>query len=76
MLTILRCDPVENITKLGRACRLKDNVGPPDRYLGGNVENIQTNDGYVAWSLSCYDYLTNAVQQVKEELDRVNLSLK
>ena len=44
--------PEEDMAKLGREYRLKDNVGPPDRYLGGNIEKVQTDDGSVAWSLS------------------------
>jgi len=69
-------NPEVDMVKLGREYRLKDNVGPPDRYLGGNIEKVQTNDGYVAWSLSCYDYLTNAVNQVKDELTEKGLTLK
>jgi len=66
----------EDMAKLGRAYRLKDRVGPPDRYLGGNIEKVQTDDGSVAWSLSCYDYLNNALKQVQDELSERNLSLK
>jgi len=68
--------PEEVMAKLGREYRLKDSVDPPDRYLGGNIEKVQTDDGSVAWSLSCYDYLINAVQQVKDELSQKNLMLK
>jgi len=64
------------MAKLGQEYRLKDSVGPPDRYLGGNIEKVQTEDGSVAWSMSCYDYLNNAVQQVKDELKEKNMSLK
>ena len=66
-------NPEEDMVKLGQAYRLKDSVGPPDRYLGGNIEKVQTDDGSVAWSLSCYDYLNNTVKQVQDEK---NLSLK
>jgi len=55
-------DPEEDMAKFGQEYRLKDSVGPPDRYLGGNIEKVQTQDGSVAWSMSCYDYLINAVQ--------------
>ena len=37
---------------------------------------MQTDDGSVASRLSCYDYLTNAVQQVKDEFAKVDLTLK
>ena len=36
-------------------------VSPLDRYLGENIEKVQTDDGSVAWNLSCYDYLINAL---------------
>jgi len=42
-----------------------------DRYLGGNIERVQTKDGSMAWSLSCYDY-----RQVEDELSQRNLTLK
>jgi len=41
-------NPEEDMAKLGRAYRLKDSVGPPDRYLGGNIERVQIDDGSVA----------------------------
>ena len=69
-------DPEEDMAKLGQEYRLKDGVGPPDIHLGGNIERVQTKDGSVAWSLSCYDYLTNAVRQVEDELSQRNLTLK
>jgi len=50
-------DPEKDMGKLGQIYRLKDGVGTPDRYLGGNIERVQTSDGSVAWSISSYDYL-------------------
>ena len=44
-------------------------------FLGGNIERVQTSNGSVAWSLSCYDYLTNAIQQVEDELSQRDLTL-
>jgi len=69
-------DPEEDMKKLGQVYRLKDGVGTPERYLGGNIERVQTSNGSVAWSLSCYDYLINAIQQVKDELSQRDLTLK
>ena len=37
---------------------------------------MQTSDGSVAWSLSCYDYLINAIKQVEDELSQKDLTLK
>ena len=56
--------------------RLKDGTGEPDRYLGGNIERVQTEDGSIVWSLSCHDYLSNAIKQVQTELAQKNVILK
>ena len=69
-------DPNEDMTKLSEFYRLKDGTGEPDRYLGGNIERVQTQDGSVAWSLSCHDYLFNAIKQVQADLSQKDLSLK
>lgn len=69
-------DPEEDMKKLGQVYRLKDGVGTSDRYLGGNIERVHTNNGSMASSLSCYDYLINAIQQVKDELSQRDLTLK
>ena len=37
---------------------------------------MQTGDGSIAWSLSCHDYLPNAIKQVQTELKQKDLSLK
>ena len=69
-------DPEMDMHELSKIYRLKDGTGAPDRYLGGNIERVQTSDGSVAWSLSCHDYLTNAIKQVQSELARKDLTLK
>ena len=53
-----------------------DGIGEPDRFLGGNIDRVQTGDGSIAWSLSCHDYLSNAIRQVQAELAQKNLTLK
>ena len=69
-------DPEVDMGRLNKLYRLKDGTGEPDRYLGGNIERVQTEDGSLAWSLSCYDYLANAIKQVQAELNQKDLSLK
>jgi len=69
-------DPSEDMTRLSKIYRLKDGTGEPDRYLAGNIERVQTSDGSVVWSLSCHDYLNNAIQQIKSELSQKDLALK
>ena len=61
-------DPTGDMGKLSKLYRLKDGTGEPDRYLGGNIERVQTDDGSIAWSLSCHDYLSNAIRQIQSEL--------
>ena len=69
-------DPSEDMVKLSKLYRLKDGTGEPDRYLGGNIERVQSSDGSVAWSLSCNDYLSNAIRQIQADLAQKDLSLK
>ena len=69
-------DSEEDMKKFAQVYRLKGGVGTPDRYLGGNIERVQTSYGSVAWSLSCYDHLINAIQQVEDELSQKDLTLK
>ncbi len=69
-------DPTGDMGKLSKLYRLKDGTGELDRYLGGNIERVQTDDGSIAWSLSCHDYLSNAIRQVQSELAQKNLKLK
>ncbi len=35
-------DPIEDMKKLSKLYRFKDGTGEPDRYLGGNIERVQT----------------------------------
>ena len=46
---------------LGNIYQLKSgSVGPPDRYLGGNVGKFQLEDGTMAWFMSANDYVKAA----------------
>ncbi len=69
-------DPGEAMQKIGKVYRLKDGTGETERYLGGNIERVQTGDDSIAWSLSCHDYLSNAIRQVQDELAQKDLTLK
>ena len=54
------------IQMLGKVFKLKEgSVGPPDRYLGANIEKLQTEDGRDIWSFNCKDYLKGAIERVK-----------
>jgi hypothetical protein len=46
-------------------------VGPPERYLGANIERVQIPDdrtGQEYWSMSSYGYVKSAVTNVKQLL--------
>jgi len=67
--------PTEDMREIGKIYRLKGDVGPPDRYQGGNIERIQSRDGSVAWSLSCHDYLRNVIKEIEKEPTTYHLPL-
>ena len=48
--------------------RLKEGFGPPDKYLGANVEKAQLEDGQDLWSTNCVDYLKISIENVNNEL--------
>ena len=48
--------------------QLKEGFGPPDQYLGANVEKLQLEDGRVICS-------TNWVYDLKSTVENVNNSL-
>ena len=45
--------PNEDMDVLNVIYRLKEGFGPPDRYLGSNVEKVHLKDGRVVWSINC-----------------------
>ncbi|GFH62125.1 hypothetical protein CTEN210_18601 [Chaetoceros tenuissimus] len=46
----------------------KSSVGRPSRYLGGGIEQIQTDDGRIIWSANCIEYVRSAIEIVKKDL--------
>ena len=69
-------DPNTDMKAINEIYRLKDGAGPPDRYLGANVEKVQLQDGSVAWSTTCVDYLKGAIENVDKMLKEADTSLK
>ena len=55
---------------------MKDDVGSLDRNLGANAEKVQLQDGSVAWSMTCVDYLKDAIENVVKTLQDSGTSLK
>ena len=53
--------------------RLEDGFGPPDQYLGANVEKVQLEEGRYVWSTKCVYYLKRAIENVKYTLGVNNI---
>eukprot|EP00557_Chaetoceros_sp_GSL56_P014199 CAMPEP_0176484462 /NCGR_PEP_ID=MMETSP0200_2-20121128/4466_1 /TAXON_ID=947934 /ORGANISM="Chaetoceros sp., Strain GSL56" /LENGTH=360 /DNA_ID=CAMNT_0017880935 /DNA_START=761 /DNA_END=1843 /DNA_ORIENTATION=- len=43
-------------------------IGTPKRYLGANIDRVQTDDGRVVWSMSSEDYVRAAIDNVEKML--------
>ena len=56
--------------------RLKEGFGPPDRYLGANVEKVQLKHERVVWSTNCVDHLKSAIENVHNSLGVDTMALK
>ena len=56
--------------------RLKEGFGPPDQYLGANVDKVQLKDGRVVWSTKFVDYLKSAIENVHNSLGLDKTELK
>ena len=61
---------------LHQVYRLKDGVGPPDRYLGANIDKVQLSDGSACWSMTCIDYIKGATENVNKMLQEDKSALK
>ena len=61
-------DPLEDMKRLNQVYRLKEGFGPPDRYLGANVEKVQLKNGKECWSMHSGDYLKGAIKGIDDEL--------
>jgi hypothetical protein len=56
---------------------IKDNkYGPPDTYLGSNVEKVQLDDGSYAWSMHSQHYFKSLVQTIEDLLGEDGRELK
>ena len=59
---------MEDMDTLNITYWLMEGFGPPDRYLGANVEKVQLKDGRVVCSTNCVDYLKNTIENVDNSL--------
>ena len=58
----------EDMDVLNLIYNLKEVFGPPDQYLGANVEKVHLKGGKVVWSTKCVDYLKGAIEHVDNSL--------
>ncbi len=57
------------MTQLESIYRLKDKTEAPDWYLGANLDKVVLQDGSIAWSMSSWEYLTNAIKNLEKQLE-------
>ena len=69
-------DTKSKMETLGTLYQLKPgSVGPPDRYLGGNVGKFQLEDGTMAWFMSANDYVKADCANIVTVLEKDGLKL-
>ena len=68
--------PKEEMDALNMIYWFMDGFGPPDRYVGENVEKLQLKDGQVVWSTNCVDYLKSAIVNIDNSLGVDKTALK
>jgi hypothetical protein len=62
-------DPKPAIEALQKLYVLKDeSIGSPNRYLGANIDRVQTQDGRIIWSMSSESYVRAAIENVENML--------
>ena len=69
-------NPKEDMDALNMMYWLKEGFGPPERYMGENVEKVHLKDGKVVWSTNCVDYLKSAIENVDNSLGVDKTALK
>ena len=57
------------INALQASYTLKEgSIGTPKRYLGANIDRVQTDDGRMVWSMSSEDYVRAAIDNLEKML--------
>ena len=65
----------EDINALNMIYWLNEGFGPPDQYLGANVEKVQLKYGRVVCYTNCVEYLKTAIDNVDNSLGVHNTAL-
>ena len=53
---------------------LKYGVGEQNQYLGANIQKLQLEDGRINWSMTSEDYVTNAIKNLEETLEKFGVA--
>ena len=62
--------------KLNQVYQLREGVGPPDIYLGPNVDKVQLEDGRTVWYIAYIGYMRGAIKNVDSVLEGNKADLK
>ena len=62
-------DSQEDMLKLNQVYRLKGFSGPPDRYIGANIDKFQLEDGITVWYITCVEYLKGYIKNLYLKLE-------
>ena len=54
----------EDVLNLNQIYLWKEGFGPPDEYPGVNVDKFQLEDGRTVWSMTCFEYICGAINNV------------
>ena len=69
-------DAQEDILNLNQVYLLKEGFGPPDRYLGSNVDTVQLEYGRIFWYITCVEYLSGYIKNIYSILEGNKAALK
>ena len=70
-------DPKAIMEDIGKSFTIKDSkYGPPETYLGANIEKVQLDDGLNAWSMHSRHYVRNLIKTVEDLLQEDGRQLK
>ena len=62
--------------KLNQVYLLKESFGPPDKYIGAIVNNVQLEYGITVWSMTCVEYMHGDINNVPLVLECNKAALK
>ena len=69
-------NPKEDMDVLNMIYQLKEGFGPPEQYIGANVEKVQFKYGRVVCSTNCVDYLNREIENFDNSLGVDKTALK